>query len=101
MLGTNYSNTLGAKYLDAEGKEHPIIMGSYGIRITRTPQAALEKYLDDKGIIWPKRIAPYLVELIPLNFEKPDPVEAPKGYTANSTRRGSMFCTMTGRSGPG
>ncbi|PWB75971.1 proline--tRNA ligase [candidate division GN15 bacterium] len=70
MLGTKYSNSLGAKYLDAEGKEHPIIMGSYGIGITRTPQAALEKYFDDKGIVWPKNIAPYLVEIIPLNFDK-------------------------------
>ncbi|HEX2897114.1 MAG TPA: proline--tRNA ligase, partial [candidate division Zixibacteria bacterium] len=43
MLGTKYSESLGAKFLDAEGKEHPIIMGSYGIGITRTPQAALEK----------------------------------------------------------
>jgi prolyl-tRNA synthetase len=71
MLGTKYSVALGAKYLDAEGKEHPIIMGSYGIGITRTPQAALEKYYDDKGIIWPKNLAPYLVEMIPLNIDKP------------------------------
>ena len=72
MLGTKYSNSLGAKFLDAEGKEQPIIMGSYGIGITRTPQAALEKYFDDKGMIWPKNIAPYLVEIIPLNFDKPN-----------------------------
>jgi prolyl-tRNA synthetase len=72
MLGTKYSETLGAKFLDAEGKEHPCIMGSYGIGITRTPQAALEKYFDDKGIIWPKNIAPYLVELIPLKMDSPD-----------------------------
>ena len=76
MLGTKYSTSLGAKYLDAEGKEHPIIMGSYGIGITRTPQAALEKYFDDKGIVWPKTIAPYLVEIIPLNFDKPPIREA-------------------------
>ncbi len=76
MLGTKYSETLGAKFLDAEGKEHPCIMGSYGIGITRTPQAALEKYHDDKGIIWPKAIAPYLVELIPVNMDKPELVAA-------------------------
>ncbi|MBN1211473.1 MAG: proline--tRNA ligase [candidate division Zixibacteria bacterium] len=75
MLGTKYSETLGAKYLDAEGKEHPCIMGSYGIGITRTPQAVLEKYFDDKGIIWPKSIAPYLVELIPISMESPEQVE--------------------------
>jgi len=76
MLGTKYSETLGAKFLDAEGKEHPMIMGSYGIGITRTPQAALEKYYDDKGIIWPKAIAPYLVELIPLKMDSPEQVKA-------------------------
>lgn len=76
MLGTKYSEALGAKFLDANGKEHPIIMGSYGIGITRTPQAALESYHDDKGIIWPKNIAPYLVELIPLNMSRENLVEA-------------------------
>ncbi|MDD5426064.1 MAG: proline--tRNA ligase [candidate division Zixibacteria bacterium] len=75
MLGTKYSETLGAKYLDAEGKEHPCIMGSYGIGITRTPQAVLERYFDDKGIIWPKNIAPYLVELIPISMESSEQVE--------------------------
>ncbi len=75
MLGTKYSEALGAKFLDANGQEHPIIMGSYGIGITRTPQAALEKYFDDKGIIWPKNIAPYLVEIIPLSMENPAQVE--------------------------
>lgn len=69
-LGTKYSESMGAKYLNAEGKEQPIIMGSYGIGITRTPQAAIEKYHDDKGIIWPKNIAPFLVELIPIKADK-------------------------------
>ncbi|MEW6050986.1 MAG: proline--tRNA ligase [Candidatus Zixiibacteriota bacterium] len=70
MLGTKYSIPLNATFLDAEGKEHPMIMGSYGIGITRTPQAAIERYNDEKGIIWPKHLAPYLVEIIPLNVEK-------------------------------
>ncbi|MFZ1684057.1 MAG: proline--tRNA ligase [Candidatus Zixiibacteriota bacterium] len=70
MLGTKYSQSLGATFLDEEGKEHPILMGSYGIGITRSPQAAIERFHDDKGIIWPKAIAPYLVEIVPLNFDK-------------------------------
>ncbi|SYZ73371.1 Proline--tRNA ligase [Candidatus Zixiibacteriota bacterium] len=70
MLGTKYSVSMQAHFLDAEGKERPFIMGSYGIGITRTPQAAIERYHDDKGIVWPKHIAPYLVEIIPLNYEK-------------------------------
>ncbi|NOY88087.1 MAG: proline--tRNA ligase [FCB group bacterium] len=75
MLGTKYSEALGAKFLDDQGEEHPIIMGSYGIGITRTPQAALEKYYDEKGIIWPKNIAPYLVELIPISMDNSNQVE--------------------------
>jgi len=76
MLGTKYSEALGARFLDAEGNEKPCIMGSYGIGITRTPQAALEKYHDDKGIIWPKSIAPYLVEIVPIKYDSPSQGEA-------------------------
>ena len=76
MLGTKYSESLGAKFLDAEGNEHPIIMGSYGIGITRTPQSALEKYNDEYGIVWPKNIAPFLVEIIPIKFDNPAQKEA-------------------------
>jgi prolyl-tRNA synthetase len=70
MLGTKYSESMGAVFLDAEGNEKPFIMGSYGIGITRTPQAAVERYHDENGIVWPKNIAPYLVEIIPLNYAK-------------------------------
>jgi prolyl-tRNA synthetase len=88
QLGTKYSEKLGATFLDAEGKEHPMIMGSYGIGITRTPQAALEKYHDDKGIIWPKSIAPYLVELIAVNQEKENLVQAAEQVYAELAKAG-------------
>ena len=88
MLGTKYSDALGAKFLDANGEEHPILMGSYGIGITRTPQAALEKYHDDKGIIWPKGIAPYLVELIPISMDSIAQVEAAEKVYAELTKAG-------------
>ncbi|MFH1335912.1 MAG: proline--tRNA ligase [Candidatus Zixiibacteriota bacterium] len=67
MLGTKYSVALGANYLDADGQEKPFIMGSYGIGITRTAQAAVEKFHDQAGIIWPASIAPFSVEILPLN----------------------------------
>ena len=76
MLGTSYSESLGATFLDEQGQSHPCIMGSYGIGITRTPQGALEKYHDEKGIIWPKAIAPYLVSLIPISMQNEAHVEA-------------------------
>ena len=67
MLGTKYSQSLGAKFLDADGQEKPFIMGSYGIGITRTAQAAVEKFHDEKGVIWPASIAPFGMEILPLN----------------------------------
>ncbi|MBD3258722.1 proline--tRNA ligase, partial [candidate division GN15 bacterium] len=88
MLGTGYAESLGAKFLDAEGNEKPCIMGSYGIGITRTPQAVLEKYSDDKGIIWPKNIAPYLVEVIPLNMNKENIAEAAEKVYKSLTEAG-------------
>ena len=68
-LGTKYSGSMGAKYLDEEGNEQLMIMGSYGIGITRTAQAAIEKFHDDKGMIWPRSIAPFDVIIVPLNYE--------------------------------
>jgi len=76
MLGTKYSEALGARFLDADGNEKPCLMGSYGIGITRTPQAVLEKYHDDKGIIWPKNIAPFLVEIVPIKMDASDQIKA-------------------------
>ncbi|MEE9441808.1 MAG: proline--tRNA ligase [candidate division Zixibacteria bacterium] len=74
-LGTKYSDSLGGKYLDTGGNEKPYFMGSYGIGITRTAQAAIEKYHDDKGIIWPKAIAPYQVIICPLNMTNQEQIE--------------------------
>ncbi|MBD3233756.1 MAG: proline--tRNA ligase [candidate division Zixibacteria bacterium] len=66
-LGTKYSSSIGAKFIDEDNQEKPIIMGSYGIGITRTAQAAVERYHDENGIIWPKPIAPYDIEIIYTN----------------------------------
>lgn len=66
-LGTKYSEALGATVLDENGKAVPIIMGCYGIGVSRTMAAAVEQNHDDKGIIWPMAIAPYHVAIIPVN----------------------------------
>lgn len=66
-LGTKYSSPLKAYYLDENGKEKPIIMGSYGIGPARIAAAAIEQNHDKDGIIWPKSIAPFDVEVLPLN----------------------------------
>ncbi|SFE66761.1 prolyl-tRNA synthetase [Thermoanaerobacter thermohydrosulfuricus] len=66
-LGTKYSDVLGAKYVDEEGNEKPIIMGCYGIGINRTVAAIIEQHHDEKGIIWPMSVAPYHVIIVPVN----------------------------------
>jgi prolyl-tRNA synthetase len=71
-LGTKYSEPLGAVYLDENGKEAPIIMGSYGIGPARIAAAAVEQNHDRDGIIWPLSIAPFDVEIIPLNMKDKD-----------------------------
>lgn len=63
-LGTKYSVPLGATYLDQEGKERPVIMGSYGIGPARVLAAAIEQGNDESGIVWPKALAPFDVHMV-------------------------------------
>ncbi|MDQ3571584.1 MAG: proline--tRNA ligase [Actinomycetota bacterium] len=65
-LGTRYSEPLGATYLDESGAELPIVMGSYGIGPARIVAAAIEQRADEKGIVWPRSLAPWDLELISL-----------------------------------
>ena len=68
-LGTRYSEPLGAKYLDENGKEQLIWMGSYGFGPARAAAAAIEQYADEHGISWPRSIAPFDLELVVLGRE--------------------------------
>jgi prolyl-tRNA synthetase len=65
-LGTRYSDPLGARYLDEQGKEQLIWMGSYGIGPARIVAAAIEQFADDSGISWPRAVAPFDLELVTL-----------------------------------
>ncbi len=69
-LGDKYSRALGAYYLDEYGQSRPIIMGCYGIGVTRTMAAAVEQNHDENGIIWPVPIAPYHVVVVPVNYRE-------------------------------
>lgn len=71
-LGTRYSESLGARYLDAEGKEHPIVMGSYGIGSGRVAATIVEQRHDERGILWPYEVAPFHVSLVSLAKESTD-----------------------------
>ncbi|MEK7110096.1 MAG: His/Gly/Thr/Pro-type tRNA ligase C-terminal domain-containing protein, partial [Patescibacteria group bacterium] len=70
QLGLHYSSKMkGANYIDQEGKEKPYYMGCYGIGIGRTMATIVEKYHDEKGIIWPETVAPYRVHLLGLDLK--------------------------------
>jgi prolyl-tRNA synthetase len=71
-LGTKYSTSLGADYVDENEKRHPIIMGCYGIGVNRIIASICETRYDENGIVWPLSIAPYEVEIIPLNIADED-----------------------------
>lgn len=66
-LGTRYSEAMGATFLNEEGRAEPLIMGCYGIGVSRTLSAVVEQHHDDRGIVWPKSIAPFDVHLIAIN----------------------------------
>ncbi len=66
QLGTKYSNSLNAVFLDEDGKQKPMIMGCYGIGVSRLIAAVIECLHDEKGIVWPVEIAPFQVEVLPL-----------------------------------
>ncbi len=68
-LGTYYTKTMGADFLDNNGKAKPVIMGSYGIGVTRMLSAAVEQHLTENGIAWPKEIAPFTIHLIQMKMK--------------------------------
>ena len=65
-LGTKYSEAMGANVLDAEGKEHPVVMGSYGIGVERSMAAIIDQHYRDNVMAWPVAVAPYEVEIVSL-----------------------------------
>ncbi len=74
QLGTRYSESMNAVYLDEKGQSQPMVMGCYGIGVTRLLGAAIEQCFDDKGIIWPVSIAPFQVVLCPMGYDRSDMV---------------------------
>jgi len=75
-LGTKYSETMKATFLDQNGKPQFLEMGCYGIGITRLPAAAIEQNHDERGIIWPDALAPFTVVICPINAERSPEVKA-------------------------
>jgi len=72
QLGTKYSQSMGATFMDEEGNRQPFLMGCYGIGVTRIIAAVIEQNNDDDGIIWPAALAPYRAMIIPLDDNRKD-----------------------------
>ncbi len=78
-LGTTYSVPLGAMYLDENGQQKPVVMGSYGIGPARIAAAAIEQRNDQDGIVWPWTVAPFHVHLVPVSMKEAGQTAAADG----------------------
>lgn len=76
QLGTKYSEAMDAKFLDANGKTQPFVMGCYGVGVSRLVAAVIEQHHDEKGCIWTKETAPFLVDVIVSNAKKDEELDA-------------------------
>jgi prolyl-tRNA synthetase len=76
LLGTRYSAAMNANYLDETGKPQPMIMGCYGIGVTRILGAAIEQNHDERGIVWPLPLAPFAVVICPIGYDRSEAVRA-------------------------
>jgi prolyl-tRNA synthetase len=100
-LGTRYSEPLGATYLDENGKEQLIVMGSYGIGPARITAAAIEQYADEKGISWPRSIAPWDVEIVAIGKPGTPEREAAEALYAELSEAGMDVLLDDRDAGPG
>ena len=101
FLGTKYTEAMKGRFLDKDGKEKNMVMGCYGIGVTRVAAAAVEQNHDDNGICWPVPIAPYEVHLIALQAKDPDVMLAAENLYKNLSAAGIevLFDDRDGRPG--
>ena len=100
-LGTRYSEPLGATYLDENGSEQLIVMGSYGIGPARVAAAAIEQFADDSGISWPRAIAPWDVEIVAIGKADTPEREAAEQLYAELSGAGLKVLFDDRDAGPG
>ncbi len=87
-LGKKYSVSMGAEYLDENGKAQPFVMGCYGIGVGRTMAASIEQNFDENGIIWPKAIAPFEVVIVPVSEKNERQMRAAEELYASLNENG-------------
>ena len=87
-LGTKYSEAIGAVFQDEKGEQHPMIMGCYGIGVSRCVAALVEQWHDDSGIVWPLSVAPFQVAVLLLDPKNEDVVKYAEGIYADLQAQG-------------
>ena len=100
-LGTRYSKDLDAVVLDENGRQLPIVMGCYGIGVSRLLSAIVEQHSDENGIVWPRSIAPFDVHVIPVNVKKEEQVELSEKVTELLENAGYKVLVDDRRERPG
>ncbi|GEO68478.1 proline--tRNA ligase [Levilactobacillus acidifarinae] len=100
-LGTRYSDALGATVLDEGGRQKPVVMGSYGIGVSRLLSAVAEQNADEHGLVWPRNIAPYDIHLIPVNLKKADQADLTDELEQQLTAAGYRVLTDDRKERPG
>ena len=97
QLGTKYSETMNATVQDEQGRSQAMVMGCYGIGITRIVAAAIEQNHDDKGIIWPGAMTPFDVAIVPLGMDKSERVQAATEELYHACERAGLFAFLDDR----
>ncbi|MEI8010985.1 MAG: proline--tRNA ligase [Candidatus Omnitrophota bacterium] len=88
QLGTKYTEAMSARYLDESGKQHPIVMGCYGIGVSRLLATIIEAHHDPKGICWPAGVAPFEVEVLPVQVSDVQAMSVAKSIYDGLTKQG-------------
>ena len=101
QLGRKYAEALGLKVLDQNGKLVTVTMGSYGVGVSRAVAAVAEGTCDEKGLCWPREIAPFDIQIVVAGKDEHDEHRGRRPRRASSTRPASRCCWTTARPAPG
>ncbi|WP_143463144.1 proline--tRNA ligase [Levilactobacillus enshiensis] len=100
-LGTRYSDAMNATVLDEGGRQKPVIMGCYGIGVSRLLSAIAEQQADENGLVWPRNIAPFDIHLVPVNLKKEDQANLTTELEEQLTAKGYRVLTDDRKERPG
>jgi prolyl-tRNA synthetase len=90
-LGTKYSESMNAKFMNEQGKEEPIIMGCYGLGVSRTLMAVVEQHTYDNGLIWPKELRPYTYHILVADVTNESQMQAAETLYQSLSKQSSVL----------